>query len=71
MTCLHAIMANAHVRQRNAQTTGLYSTDILENGRGREEEEKVTKFIIIKHRIHNANFVNKESLNAELFHCHK
>lgn len=45
MTCLHAIMANGHVRQRNAQTTGLYKTDILEDGRGREEEKKVTKFI--------------------------
>lgn len=62
MTCLHAIMANGHIRQRNTQTTGLYKIDILEDGRGREEEEKVTKFIIIRHRIHNANFLNKESL---------
>jgi hypothetical protein len=39
-------MANGHVRQRNAQTTDLYKTDTLEEGGGREEEEKVTIFIL-------------------------
>jgi hypothetical protein len=39
-------MANGHVRQRNAQTTDLYKVDKVKEGRSREEEEKVTKFII-------------------------